>query len=193
MKPVVWIVIVLLFAAGALALRMQQKQNSSAKKQDAVPATREPMETYLGLRNQVLHGSRAQLSLPDRFGPHTPWGILMDFQTSKRSATVMALADGSASIYISNGGGYLGGIGHEAIRKAAEQAVAVAGEFQPQMKLTKDYPLPQQGTVIFYVLTDSGVFTTEASEDDLVNRRLPLSKLYYAGQEIITQFRLLKK
>jgi hypothetical protein len=42
--------------------------------------------------------------------------------------------------------------------------------------------------VTFYFLTDSGICTAAASEDELSKHRHPMSKLGDAAQEIITQY-----
>jgi hypothetical protein len=117
----------------------------------------------------------------------------MDWGTTSATATVVAVSDGSASIYLSSGGGFLGGGGHEAIRKAAQNMVAVAAEFQKQTTATTVYPLPRRGEVIFYLLTDAGIFTASGSEEELTAHRHFLSKLGDAGQEVITQYRLIQK
>ena len=107
------------------------------------------------------------------------------------SATLVAMADGSASIYMSSGGGTIGGIAHETIRKAAQQMVQIASQFQPQMKQTTAFPPPQKGETIFYVLTDGGVFSASAVEEELGENRHPLSRLFHAGQAVISEFRLI--
>jgi hypothetical protein len=56
----------------------------------------------------------------------------------------------------------IGGQAHDFIRRAAQTAVEIAAEFQPQMQATSTFPLPKQGEVIFYVLTDAGAFTARA-------------------------------
>ena len=109
---------------------------------------------------------------------------------SAATATIVAFSDGSASVYFSSGGGLLGGQAYESIRRAACQAVAVAAEFQPQMQLTTDFPLPQPGIVVFYLLTDSGVFTSSAFESALKAHSHALSILCDAMQAIITAYRL---
>ena len=70
----------------------------------------------------------------------------MDWGVEHGTATVVAFSDGSASVYLSNGGGFLGGgESHESVRKAAQKMVSIAAEFQPQTIETKTYPLPQRG------------------------------------------------
>jgi hypothetical protein len=117
----------------------------------------------------------------------------MDWGIPKGSATVVAMSDGNASVYLSHGGGFIGGSGHESVRKAAQLTVAAANEVQPQMHATTTYPLPQPGEVTFYALTDNGVFTASALEADLKSGRSPLSRLSTAAQEIITQYRLVQQ
>jgi hypothetical protein len=60
------------------------------------------------------------------------------------------------------------------------------------MQPTETYPLPR-GHVTFYALTDAGVFTASASQDELSSHRHAFSKLADAAQDIITQYRLIQK
>jgi hypothetical protein len=121
-------------------------------------------DIYTGLRNRALQSSRTTLNLPPVSDSTQPWGVLMDWGIPQGTATVVALSDGSASVYLSSGGGFIGGEGHEAIRKAAQRMVSTAREAQAQMKATTTYPLPKEAEVVFYSLTDSGVFTAHATE-----------------------------
>ena len=118
---------------------------------------------------------------------------MMDWGITSGTATVVALSDGNASVYMSNGGGYLGGASHEPIREAARNMVAAATEIQKQTTATTAYPLPESNEVIFYLLTDAGIFTARGSEDELRAPGHFLSKLGDAGQEVITQYRLIQK
>ena len=115
----------------------------------------------------------------------------MDWGVSNATATVVAVCDGTASVYLSSGGGSIGGgQGHEAIREAALDAVAVAGEKLDQMRVATSFPLPaRQGDVLFYVLTDSGVFTGKSTQALLSANKDVFSKLGNAMQKIITEYR----
>lgn len=148
--------------------------------------------TYTDLRNRALQSTRTTLNLPPTADSTQAWGVLMDWGIPQGTATVVALADGSASVYLSSGGGFIGGEGHETIRKAAQRMVSVAREVQAQMKATTTYPLPKEGEVVFYSLTDNGVFTAHAAEEDLKSGQGSLSKLANAGQDVISQYRLIQ-
>jgi hypothetical protein len=165
-----------------------------SKRPVEVPVSKpSPEVVYQGLRNMVLHGTRERFGLAPAKSSTEPWGVVMDWGVANGTATVMALADGSASIYMSGGGGYLGGQKQEAVRVAAHLAVETAAEFQSQMKLTNDYVLPASGEVIFYILTDSGVFTASDKEEELREPGHPLVKLGNAMQNVITQYRILEE
>jgi hypothetical protein len=162
--------------------RMQKQAESKSASKDV----------YQGLRNSAFHTSRAQLGIPPTAAPTQPWGVIMDWGLAKGTATVVALSDGNASVYLSSGGGFIGGASHESIRQAAQKMVAIAAEYQPQTHTTKTYALPREAQVIFYFLTDVGAFTASASQEELSSSRHPLSKLGDAGQDIITQYRLIQ-
>ena len=147
---------------------------------------------YLGLRNQMLTATRAKLNLPAGSTPTEPWGVLMDWGITDATATIVALSDGNASVYLSSGGGYIGGQAHASIRDAARQAVVTARACQTMMEATSAYPLPERGELIFYALTDGGVFATKAAETDVRRPDHPLAALGNAMQNIITQYRLIE-
>ena len=148
---------------------------------------------YLGLRNQVLESSRTALGIPQPSSATEPWGVLMETGYERGAATVVALADGNASIYLSNGGGFIGGQHHESVRTAATAMVHEAARHVRALQPTTSFPLPEAGRTIFYVLTDSGVLTGSASERALGERRHTLAPLFHAGQDVITRYRLISE
>jgi hypothetical protein len=154
----------------------------------------EKEDVYHGLRLQILQGSRKKFGLAPAANRNEPWGVVMDWGLARGSATVTALSDGSASIYLSSGGGSIGGgQSHESIRKAAQNAVMLATKLQATMRATTEYPLPTQDQLIFYVLTDASVCTESASVQDVSSHRHALSALGDAMQVIVTEYRQIQK
>src|SRR5277367_5212634 len=148
---------------------------------------------YLKLRNMMLQTPSTKKFNPDfPLGPTEPYGVLVDFTVPNGSATVVAILDGTGSLYLSSGGGFIGGgQSHESIRSGAKKTVEIANQVQTLMHPTTDYPLPQPGEVTFYVLTKAGVFTASASQRDLQSQRNPLCSLYESAQTIVTAYRLI--
>lgn len=182
--PAVGSLILVLVSLGLLLCQLAGSQGQGQSK----PPSK---DVYQGLRNLAFQSSRAKLGLSSPARPSEPWGVIMDWGLTGGTATVFALADGHASIYLSSGGGFIGGAqSHETVRLAAKRLVAAARECQPLAKATLAYPVPQHDEVFFYMLTDSGVFTAGARQEELTGHRHPLSKLADAGQDVITQYRL---
>lgn len=170
-----------------------RRSSGSAKAPPTIDPKPSPETVYQGLRNMVLCGTRERFGLGPTSSPNEPWGVVMDWGVTSGTATVMALSDGSASIYLSSGGGYLGGQKQEPVKNAALHAVEVAREYPSQMKKTTDYNLPATEEVIFYLLTDSGVLTASGKETELRSLEHPLAKLGNAMQNVVTQYRILEE
>jgi hypothetical protein len=177
---VVFVVAVLLFLGRRI----------SAQKPDSAAALKN--NPYLGLRQMAFAQSREGLQLPASAKPTQPWGAIMEWGTGGGAMTLVAFADGSASIYLSSGGGMIGGQGQKNVNEAARNMVAVAAKVQPQMAATSTFPLPKQGEVVLYVLTDAGLFSGSGTQVEFSSHRHALSELGDAAQNVITQYRLIQ-
>jgi hypothetical protein len=194
MKPIGWVVLVLLVIVLGFSLRTLQNRNSSKASHQSAGNERSGESVYLGLRNLALQNPPTKIQGASTAEPGEPFAVLMDWGIPAGTASVAAYADGSASVYLSSGGGYLGGgQSHESIRNAAMKTVEIASELKSLMQPTTTYPLPQRGQVTFYVRTDAGVLTATASEDDLRSHRSPFYKLGDSAQTLITDYRLMQE
>src|SRR5215467_9589476 len=63
----------------------------------------------LGLRNLVLTGTRANFGLGPGSRPTQPFAVVADWGQPEGTTTVIAVADGSASVYRSSGPSSIGG------------------------------------------------------------------------------------
>ena len=146
-------------------------------------------EAYSGLRNMVFS------TKPDGIGiklneSSEVWGVVMETGYPKAVASLVALADGTVSLYFSNGGGIIGLGPHEGPHRAALSFLATSQQFSKQIESTKSYPLPKPLYTRFYLFTGNGVLTTEVKEDDLGNNRHKLSPLFFKGHELISKVRM---
>ena len=148
------------------------------------------LSTWFGLRDMALQATRSKLSLGPATSPNEPFGVVMETGLDTGTATVVGFADGSASIYLSSGGGFIGGHGQQPIRRAAQNFVVTARDFQPHMNTTSEFPVADAGRTIFYVLTDEGAYMDSALTEELAEGNHKLSSLFNAGQEIVTRYRM---
>lgn len=139
---------------------------------------------YPKLRRQTL-----EMRLP-LVGKDAVQLVLMDWNLGSGMATAVAAADGTASLFLSRGGGFLAGSAqHPSLRTAALHAVALATSLLSLFDPADGFPLPDQGAVTFYVTTGAGVLTAVAAEARLRAGADPLAALGGAMQRIVTEHR----
>ncbi|KQV74986.1 hypothetical protein ASC61_08235 [Aeromicrobium sp. Root344] len=163
------------------------------RKRETAPAAGDDGEGSAGLRRLVLSTSPADLGLAVDADPDRVYGVLMEIGYDAAVVTIVSLIDGTTSMYISTGGGTIGAGEHEPVAVATRSFVAMAQVFVGQSEPTTTFDLPGAGRVRFQLLTVGGGRTAEAAEDDLGRGRHPLSPLFHAGQDVITQIRLLSE
>jgi hypothetical protein len=145
-------------------------------------------EPYAGLRNMVLTTKPEAVGLKPNAAE--VWGILMETGYPEAVATLIALADGTVSIYFSNGGGIIGLGPHPGPQKAGKAFLSLAQQYSKLGTAITNYPLPKPSYTRFYFLTGNGVTTVEAKENDLGNGRHQLSPLFHKGHELISEIRV---
>jgi hypothetical protein len=125
------------------------------------------------------------------FEPGAVQKVLMDWHVGNGKATILAAADGSASVYLSSGGGYLGGgQGHPEVREAAFRAIRLAERLMTQFIKTESFELPAHGSVSFFVTTNESIYTVVESQAELRYGESPFAALGNAMQAIATGYRL---
>jgi hypothetical protein len=142
-------------------------------------------EMYHGLRRQVL--SLTAEKLGRELVARQLVAVLMETGLPEGVATLVCVADGATSLYYSNGGGTIGCGEYEPVRLASRDFLDLATSFTDTMNLANSFPLPSEGLVKFYVVTNEGVLESQAFEvDDLGNMRATLSPLFQKGHEVIS-------
>ena len=150
-----------------------------------------PRDVYAGLRTQALSLDPASIVVPTGEPWHGAAMAVMELAVEKGTASVVAVADGSVSLYLSTGGGVIGAGGHASVRDAAGRFRLLAGELRGAMAVAVDgFPLPEAGEVRFHVTTGEERYSSAAPESALRSGRHPLAQLYAAGQDLLTEIRL---
>ncbi|MCP3891682.1 MAG: ankyrin repeat domain-containing protein [Desulfobulbaceae bacterium] len=149
----------------------------------------EVADIYRDLRNKILSLDPAKIGLSPS-ASNRVWGVLMETGYKDAVATLVTIADGTVSLYFSNGGGIIGVGEHDGPRKACDSFLSMAPKYIEHAKITKKFSLPKEGNTRFYFLTHDGIFTVQYNEDDLGNERVPLSPLFLEAHKVITQARI---
>jgi hypothetical protein len=148
---------------------------------------------YSALRHQALSTQRTEVGIPAPPPEAPAWGILMETGYPEATATLFALSDGTTSLYLSSGGGVIGGHAHQSVRQANAALLQTANHYYQHLKPIESFPVPAEGHTLFYVLTDTGVLSGGGLEDYLGLDWHPLSPLFHAGHRLITQLRLISE
>jgi hypothetical protein len=151
---------------------------------------RPPKDIYTDLRSMALDVDLSRLGLP----ADEPWSgasvAMMEIGVDRAVASIVAIVDGTVSMYLSSGGGVIGAGEHEAVRSEGKRFRTVMAESRNLLQLTTDFPLPRDGEVRFQARIGDDRFTAVAPESTLRGGRHPLSSLYAAGQDLLTEIRL---
>jgi len=153
----------------------------------------EPVDVVKNLRTRVLSLSPTDLGIsPSQQLPNV-WGILMEMGYPETLAGLVVLADGTTSLYLGYGGGFMGGGEYESVRTASARFLSVADRYHTELQTTHTFPYPDVGRVRFYVLTFSGILFADADEKELAQKAHWLAELFHAGHGVLTELRLIEQ
>jgi hypothetical protein len=148
-------------------------------------------EVYTELRDQILKGKAENFGLKP--AANEVWGVMMDVGTPNGVASFVALADGTVSLYTSNGGGVIGLGPHPGPHRVGKELIILAQQFVAQAKPTTNFPLPQPGITSFYLLRGTDVLVAEGKRSDLGQVHHPLLRLWLKWEELITEIRMVEQ
>jgi hypothetical protein len=116
-------------------------------------------------------------------------GALFEVGTSGACVTLLCADDDTVALYLSTGGGQLGLGEHEPVRRAATRFRAVLVE--APLALVPSVGLVGQDAVQLVRVTAHGTWALTLPEDDAASPDSPAFAAYAAGQDVVTQVRLL--
>lgn len=146
-----------------------------------------------GMRTMALNLKAEEIGLTPENFPNEVFGVLMETGFENGSFTLLVIADGTTSLYFSNGGGIIGAGTHENVKKASATLLEGANYFRPQTKSVSTFPYPSNAEVKFYFIGRSGVTTYSAKEVDLGENRDPFSNLFHASHMVISELRQIEE
>lgn len=143
---------------------------------------------YEGLRRMALDAVAAGLTAPGPDHPHV-WGVVIDIPSGPAWATVVALGDGTTSMYTSVGGGTIGAGEHESVRAANAQLLRVV-EHEVLEHLSPDPGThPSPGDVRVHVLGADGLSGIDLPEPAFWGEQEVGGHLVAAAQALISAIR----
>ncbi len=152
------------------------------KRPEPAPAEAEDMSALL--RRNALGLTAEQLGLP----VDTPVvALLMETGHERAVATLAGVADGTTSLYLSNGGGVIGAGQHPAVAEATAAWLRAFEPARPLLAAVDDPELPGEGVTQFVAVTPAGLLGAVAREAELGAGEHALSPLFLAAQAVLTR------
>ncbi len=149
-----------------------------------------PADIYVDLRARAL-AITSELLDPERASEGPVLAVLLETGYPEAVATLVALADGTTSMYFSNGGGIIGAGEHPRVAEASQRLLAVAAEHLPSFdERAGEPPLPAIGESSLVAVLETGRASALAPEDDFGEGRHPLSPVFHAAHDVIYEVRL---
>ncbi|MCP3919294.1 MAG: hypothetical protein GY711_27460 [bacterium] len=149
-------------------------------------STQSPAEIFTTLRRSLFHDNP---ELQSATGLELQ-GVVCELGMERGTALVAGFRSGAASMYLSTGGGVIGGEGHAPVRAAARQLCAVAeGKAEHFSGAEASPDLPAEGTVTYSLLSAQSMQVATHVESELQQAAHPLHELYCAMHELLTALR----
>ena len=145
---------------------------------------------YQDLRNMALSVTPEQLQLSQPAEQTKVFGVIMDWDIGGGIATFVSFETGDASMYLSSGGGVIGGSGHENVINAAKAFVMKAQTYLDKASKIDTTPLPDRNCVRFYFLTNKGKYSAQENLQNIENNTSIWLPLFEEGNKVITELRL---
>ena len=177
----------------------KNKQNSKqtedyiSKTGDTVKVHNLPDNRFLDLRNMAFAVTPEQLQITLPTDQIKIYGVIMDWDLGDGTATFISFSTGDASMYLSSGGGLIGGGQHENVSTAAKAFIDKAQQYLDKTTKIDSTPLPDKNCVKFYFMTNKGKFTAQENLKNFDNSSSPWLPLFEEGNKVISELRLIQE
>ncbi|KQB43965.1 hypothetical protein RCH33_455 [Flavobacterium daejeonense] len=145
---------------------------------------------FEGLRNMAFTATPEQLGLSLPTDKTVVYGVIMDWEMGGATATTVSYQTGDASLYLSSGGGVIGGGQHQNVNSAARQFVSLGQTYLVKATKTETTDLPTTDQVKFYFLTNKGKFVGQDNMKNFDNNSSEWLKLFEEGNNVLTELRM---
>jgi len=144
---------------------------------------------YIGLRQMALEATSEQLGLTS-LSNNEVYGVVMDWDLGNGIMTLITYQTGDASMYLSTGGGVIGGGQHESVSNASKQFVKMASNYFDNAENIDSIPLPDKECVQFYFLTTKGKYIIQEKMTNIENKSSFLFDYFEEANKVISELRI---
>lgn len=145
---------------------------------------------YNDLRDMALSATAEKIGVQLPMDQTKIYGIIMDWDLGEGTVTLVSFISGDASLYLSSGGGFIGGGGHENVKEASRSFINKAETYLSKTNKTDVTPLPDKNGVNFYFLTNKGKFVAQEEVKNVETNSSEWADLFDEANKLITEIRI---
>jgi hypothetical protein len=142
------------------------------------------------LRNIALNATADQLGLQITEDLTKVYGIVMDWDIGNGVVTTVSYETGDASMYLSSGGGVIGGGQHDNVRAVVGPYIKLGQGYLGKATKTETTPLPDKNCVRFYLLTNRGIYYAQEEMVNIENETSYWLPVFVEANKVLTELRL---
>ncbi len=180
--------IIALIAVGIIAYFVISLRSNATEQPNSVREHNLDQNPYKDLRNQAFSVTKEQLELTD---DNNFFGLIMDWELGNATMTLITFRTGDASMYLSSGGGVIGGGQYENVRTAVANYLNSAKPYLNSAKYVEHSNLPASNSLNFYFLTSEGRFLATEIMDNIENESSEIYELFIEANNVITELRII--
>lgn len=182
-------IIGLIIASGLAFYLTSCRQKSMDKNITTAKVHQTKENAYEELRNRAFKTTPEQLELSLPTDKTIVYGVIMDWEMGGGIATTVAFQTGDASLYLSSGGGVIGGGQHQNVNSASKQFIRLAQTFIDKATKTEMTDLPKANEVKFYLLTNKGIYVGQEQMKNFENSSSAWLQLFEEGNNVLSELR----
>jgi hypothetical protein len=166
------------------------ENNQSSEQAKTIPKVHQTKDNaYEELRNMAFKATPEQLNISLPKDNTIVYGVVMDWEMGGATASTVAYQTGDASLYLSTGGGVIGGGQHLSVNNASKKFISLAQTFLDKTTKTEKTDLPKAKEVKFYLLTNKGIYVGQELVQNFENSSSIWLKLFEEGNNVLTELR----
>ena len=172
-----------------IAVFLYAKSRNSQTPKVAEKTEKERKEFYGDMRNMALTATTEQLGI-NEIENDKVYGLITEMDMNNGTATVVAFLTGDASIYLSSGGGFIGGGAHQDVNEKIKIIIQNIQKFKKDAIKVDHVELPKSNEVKFNFLTKNGIYQINAMNDEIMSGKSEHTDLYKEVDKIMTLIRI---
>jgi hypothetical protein len=193
MKMTTSIIIASVLVIGLIVFVSCKPKQVKESKTEKIDTNDNKENPFLGLRSMAFSATPQQLGLEIPDDKTQVYGIILDWDLGDAIATIVGFETGDASMYLSSGGGVIGGGQHDNVRNVVKPYIKIGQDYLEKAAKSDTTSLPDKNCIKFHFLTNKGIYCAQEQMTNIENETSDWLKLFEEANKVLTELRLISE